>query len=75
MIILSQVLFVIYWKMMMGKCNKPVVIEYLWGQEYHYACLKHAEQAEIISNVLGLSTNPRFVISDKLCQHEIKDGE
>ncbi len=59
----------------MPKCNEPIAIEYIWTYERKYACIKHAAQIERIANAIGIGTSPRFIISDRLCQQEVRDKE
>jgi len=59
----------------MSKCGKPVTVESIWASERLYSCAVHAMQLQQIGEVMGTSTNPKFIISDKLCENEVTDKE
>ena len=57
------------------KCGIKANIEYIWSNERKYACLVHAEQIEAVGQAIGMSTNPRMVITDILCPNELSAEE
>jgi len=59
----------------MSKCGKPVTHVSIWANERLYSCAVHAMQLQQIGEVMGTSTNPKFIISDKLCENEVEEDK
>lgn len=55
------------------ECGKIATMESIWGFERIYQCEQHAQQLETVGRAIGINTNRKMIITDKLCKSQVKE--